>query len=72
MVASVLQVIELPIKHPELFESLGVAQPKASTSIQCQPSFLRKEKNLHRPLNAQCLLLSAHRKQTGVSQEPCA
>ena len=23
-----LQVIELPIKHPELFESLGVAQPK--------------------------------------------
>jgi 26S proteasome regulatory subunit T6 len=24
----VLQVIELPIKHPELFEALGVAQPK--------------------------------------------
>ena len=24
----VLQVIELPIKHPELFESLGIAQPK--------------------------------------------
>lgn len=23
-----LQVIELPIKHPELFEALGVAQPK--------------------------------------------
>lgn len=23
-----LQVIELPIKHPELFETLGVAQPK--------------------------------------------
>jgi DNA polymerase III delta prime subunit len=23
-----VQVIELPIKHPELFESLGVAQPK--------------------------------------------
>ena len=22
------QVIELPIKHPELFEALGVAQPK--------------------------------------------
>ena len=29
------QVIELPIKHPELFESLGVAQPKAR---QAQPS----------------------------------
>lgn len=24
-----LQVIELPIKHPELFDSLGIAQPKA-------------------------------------------
>ena len=23
-----VQVIELPIKHPELFESLGIAQPK--------------------------------------------
>jgi len=23
-----MQVIELPIKHPELFESLGIAQPK--------------------------------------------
>lgn len=23
-----LQVIELPLKHPELFESLGIAQPK--------------------------------------------
>lgn len=25
---TLLQVIELPIKHPELFEALGVAQPK--------------------------------------------
>ena len=23
-----IQVIELPIKHPELFEALGVSQPK--------------------------------------------
>ena len=22
------QVIELPVKHPELFEALGIAQPK--------------------------------------------
>ena len=27
-----LQVIELPIKHPELFEAHGVAQPKVSHS----------------------------------------
>ena len=25
-----LQVIELPVKHPELFESLGIDQPKVS------------------------------------------
>ncbi len=35
-----VQVIELPIKHPELFESLGVAQPKVGTntpiSFQCR------------------------------------
>jgi ATP-dependent 26S proteasome regulatory subunit len=23
-----LQVIELPVKHPELFDALGIAQPK--------------------------------------------
>lgn len=26
----VRQVIELPLKHPELFEALGIAQPKVS------------------------------------------
>jgi hypothetical protein len=26
-----LQVIELPLKHPELFESLGIAQPKVGS-----------------------------------------
>ena len=25
-----VQVIELPVKHPELFESLGIDQPKVS------------------------------------------
>ena len=25
-----MQVIELPVKHPELFESLGIDQPKVS------------------------------------------
>lgn len=33
-----LQVIELPIKHPELFESLGVAQPKVSGTECIQSS----------------------------------
>jgi 26S proteasome regulatory subunit T6 len=30
-VMEIKEVIELPIKHPELFESLGVAQPKGGT-----------------------------------------
>ena len=33
------QVIELPVKHPELFEALGIAQPKvhfiAVTFVSC-------------------------------------
>jgi SpoVK/Ycf46/Vps4 family AAA+-type ATPase len=28
-IKEIKEVIELPIKHPELFEALGVAQPKA-------------------------------------------
>ncbi|XP_035834320.1 26S proteasome regulatory subunit 8 homolog A [Helianthus annuus] len=28
-IKEIKEVIELPIKHPELFESLGIAQPKA-------------------------------------------
>ena len=30
-VSEVKEVIELPIKHPELFESLGISQPKGSS-----------------------------------------
>jgi len=30
----VYQVIELPIKHPELFESLGIAQPKVHLNFK--------------------------------------
>ena len=30
------EVIELPIKHPELFEALGVAQPKVRRSPHAQ------------------------------------
>ncbi len=28
------QVIELPVKHPELFDALGIAQPKVHTSVR--------------------------------------
>ena len=31
-IKEIKEVIELPVKHPELFEALGIAQPKASIS----------------------------------------
>ena len=31
-IQEIKEVIELPIKHPELFEALGVAQPKVRVS----------------------------------------
>ena len=32
-IKEIKEVIELPIKHPELFESLGIAQPKVRVSL---------------------------------------
>uniref|UniRef100_A0A671PC41 26S protease regulatory subunit 8 n=1 Tax=Sinocyclocheilus anshuiensis TaxID=1608454 RepID=A0A671PC41_9TELE len=32
-IKEIKEVIELPVKHPELFEALGIAQPKASDGI---------------------------------------
>ncbi|XXG77474.1 hypothetical protein AAC387_Pa08g1620 [Persea americana] len=32
-IEEIKEVIELPIKHPELFESLGIAQPKLESLI---------------------------------------
>ena len=34
-VKEIKEVIELPIKHPELFESLGIAQPKVRAPLRC-------------------------------------
>ncbi|GFH32622.1 AAA domain-containing protein, partial [Haematococcus lacustris] len=33
-IKEIKEVIELPLKHPELFESLGIAQPKVWSSTQ--------------------------------------
>ena len=35
-IQEIKEVIELPIKHPQLFEALGVAQPK----VRCLPARL--------------------------------
>lgn len=31
-IKEIKEVIELPVKHPELFEALGIAQPKVRNS----------------------------------------
>ncbi|NXI62411.1 PRS8 protein, partial [Anseranas semipalmata] len=37
-IKEIKEVIELPVKHPELFEALGIAQPKASPTAVGQGS----------------------------------
>lgn len=32
-IKEIKEVIELPVKHPELFEALGIAQPKVTIVI---------------------------------------
>lgn len=32
-IKEIKEVIELPVKHPELFEALGIAQPKVSVFL---------------------------------------
>lgn len=42
-IKEIKEVIELPVKHPELFEALGIAQPKASDGIiySCQANHVK-------------------------------
>lgn len=39
-IKEIKEVIELPVKHPELFEALGIAQPKASRGLGCVGQYL--------------------------------
>ena len=32
-IKEIKEVIELPVKHPELFDALGIAQPKVSENL---------------------------------------
>lgn len=32
-IKEIKEVIELPVKHPELFEALGIAQPKVRNNL---------------------------------------
>lgn len=34
-IKEIKEVIELPVKHPELFEALGIAQPKVGGWQEC-------------------------------------
>lgn len=40
-IKEIKEVIELPIKHPEIFESLGISQPKASSQVLVEPKICR-------------------------------
>jgi len=42
-IKEIKEVIELPVKHPELFEALGIAQPKVSliTELNLLPVMTR-------------------------------
>ena len=48
-IKEIKEVIELPIKHPELFEALGVAQPKACQHRMPSPacSIIQRPPPLH-------------------------
>ena len=35
-IKEIKEVIELPVKHPELFEALGIAQPKVKIYVQAK------------------------------------
>ena len=34
-IKEIKEVIELPVKHPELFDALGIAQPKVTLLFVC-------------------------------------
>lgn len=38
-IKEIKEVIELPVKHPELFEALGIAQPKVGLLTQIDAFF---------------------------------
>jgi len=38
-IKEIKEVIELPVKHPELFDALGISQPKVSISIFLRNKF---------------------------------
>ena len=40
-IKEIKEVIELPVKHPELFEALGIAQPKVCFDIFCFHSLIK-------------------------------
>jgi len=45
-IKEIKEVIELPVKHPELFDALGIAQPKVSMSTP----FFTKKGDLYNPM----------------------
>lgn len=40
-----IKVIELPVKHPELFEALGIDQPKVRFKLLSESQFYKQHVN---------------------------
>lgn len=58
-IKEIKEVIELPVKHPELFEALGIAQPKVG-GAKTRYLVFHKAQNQHLKFSADCnnILLS--------------
>jgi len=79
-IKEIKEVIELPVKHPELFDALGIAQPKG-VLLYGPPGknshfpFLRPTSGLHLLLDTICkfsglCIISRHRKNS-ISSSRC-
>ena len=55
-IKEIKEVIELPVKHPELFEALGIAQPKVGNWAR-QSLHFHDGINSNRALFGQCYFL---------------
>lgn len=65
-IKEIKEVIELPVKHPELFEALGIAQPKVGALCFPSSPFFESFTN-----NAFCCSLHHSGKSKAGAVTPC-
>lgn len=62
-ILEIKEVIELPIKHPELFDALGVAQPKVRARVAMPPPLL---------LRRRCIAVLTHHDSDTAAHASCS